>query len=104
MLLSPLLTPEPLLALIAGERVTALCAGRASLNAIVRGIDTWPTRPPRGLRLLTAGASPAPVSIERIETALGWEIAHGYGLSETSPVASFNMPDRERKPAGERPA
>ena len=32
------------------------------------------------------------------DDTLGYARIEGYGLSETSPVASFNHPDRERKP------
>jgi long-chain acyl-CoA synthetase len=51
------------------------------------------------LRLCVSGGSSLPLEILRqFETQFGCAILEGYGLSETSPVASFNHPDRERKP------
>jgi long-chain acyl-CoA synthetase len=51
------------------------------------------------LGLCVSGGSALPVELMRaFEDAFRCQILEGYGLSETSPVASFNHPDRERKP------
>ena len=51
------------------------------------------------LRLCASGGAAMPVEILRgFEEKFGCIILEGYGLSETSPVASFNHPDAERKP------
>jgi long-chain acyl-CoA synthetase len=51
------------------------------------------------LRLCASGGSAMPVELMRaFEESFGCQVLEGYGLSETSPVASFNHPERERKP------
>ena len=46
-----------------------------------------------------SGGAALPVEVLRsFESAFEVMVLEGYGLSETSPVASFNHPDRERKP------
>ncbi len=51
------------------------------------------------LRWCMAGGAPMPVEVMKaFEARFDVEILEGYGLSETSPVASFNMPGRPRKP------
>ena len=51
------------------------------------------------LRVCISGGASLPVEILRgFEEKFGCIILEGYGLSETSPVASFNLPDIERKP------
>ena len=51
------------------------------------------------LRTCVSGGAAMPVEVMRaFEDAFGCIVLEGYGLSETSPVACFNHPDRERKP------
>jgi long-chain acyl-CoA synthetase len=51
------------------------------------------------LRVCVSGGAALPVEVMRnFERSFGCSILEGYGLSETSPVASFNHPERERKP------
>jgi long-chain acyl-CoA synthetase len=51
------------------------------------------------LRTCVSGGAALPLEILReFETVFGCVILEGYGLSETSPVACFNHPDRARKP------
>jgi long-chain acyl-CoA synthetase len=53
----------------------------------------------RTLRLCVSGGAALAVELLRaFEDAFGCVILEGYGLSETSPVACFNHPGRERKP------
>lgn len=51
------------------------------------------------LRTCASGGASMPVEVmKKFEQKFGCDILEGYGLSETSPVASFNHPDAERKP------
>jgi long-chain acyl-CoA synthetase len=51
------------------------------------------------LQICVSGGAAMPVEVMRaFEERFGCQILEGYGLSETSPLASFNRRDRERKP------
>jgi long-chain acyl-CoA synthetase len=51
------------------------------------------------LRICMSGGAAMPAELMRaFEEKFDCIILEGYGLSETSPVASFNHPDKERKP------
>jgi long-chain acyl-CoA synthetase len=51
------------------------------------------------LDVCASGGAAMPVEVMRaFEERFGCAVLEGYGLSETSPVASFNRRDRERKP------
>src|ERR1039457_4523619 len=54
--------------------------------------------------VVTAGAPPAAVTIEKVEGELGWEVTHVYGLTETSPFISVcaPLPEHAALPSGER--
>jgi long-chain acyl-CoA synthetase len=51
------------------------------------------------LQICVSGGAAMPVEVMRaFEERFDCQILEGYGLSETSPLASFNRRDRERKP------
>ncbi len=51
------------------------------------------------LKLCASGGASLPVEVLRgVEKIYHVKVLEGYGLSETSPVASFNRPDRPTKP------
>jgi acyl-CoA synthetase (AMP-forming)/AMP-acid ligase II len=77
---------------VARERVTHLCAAPTVLIGIANGPEEARRRVPRNVRVITAGAPPAAATIERMESDLGWEVLHVYGLTETAPFISICEP------------
>src|SRR5213075_1504688 len=59
---------------------------------------------PKRIHVITAGAPPAPSTIQRVEGDLGWTITHVYGLTETAPFITVCelRPEHEALPAPER--
>jgi len=74
------------------ERVSHLCAAPTVLIAIANGPEDQRAGLRRGLKVFTAGAPPAAATIERLETELGWDVTHVYGLTETAPFISICEP------------
>ncbi|MGQ0698731.1 MAG: long-chain-fatty-acid--CoA ligase [Panacagrimonas sp.] len=74
------------------ENVTHLCAAPTVLIAIANGPEAQRKQVRRGVKVFTAGAPPAPTTIERMEGELGWHITQVYGLTETAPFISICEP------------
>jgi long-chain acyl-CoA synthetase len=96
--LIPRFDPGEALATIERDRVTVFEGVPTMYIALLnhQDRDTFDTS---SLRVCVSGGAALPVEVLRgFEAAFGCVILEGYGLSETSPVASFNHPERERKP------
>jgi fatty-acyl-CoA synthase len=75
--------------LAAIEGVTALCAAPTILIGLANAPEEIKSGTPRGVRVMTAGAPPAAVTIQRVEEGLGWTVTQIYGLTETSPAITI---------------
>ena len=79
---------EPVFRLIEEEGVTHLCGAPIVLNMLASAPER-PERMPRPVRAMTAGASPPAAVLARME-AMGVEVTHVYGLTETYGPAVVN--------------
>jgi long-chain acyl-CoA synthetase len=96
--LLPRFDPRQALQLIAGQRATVF-AGVPTMFSALLGAPDIADHDVSALRVCVSGGAAMPVEVLReFERVFGCKILEGYGLSETSPVASFNHPDAERKP------
>ncbi len=100
---------EEILKRVEQHGVTLMCGAPAVwasvLAAAEKRTETGREIPGRGLvRIVAAGAPPPSKTIARIERELGWEFMQIYGLTETSPILTFNKHRREwdSKPLEER--
>jgi len=89
--------PRQIFQLIKDENITMFCAAPTVLISIANAPEELKAGAPPGVRLFTAGAPPAPATIEMIERELGWELTHVYGLTETSPLITFCEPRPEHQ-------
>jgi acyl-[acyl-carrier-protein]-phospholipid O-acyltransferase/long-chain-fatty-acid--[acyl-carrier-protein] ligase len=86
-------------ALVQKHAVTVMLATPTFLRAYLRKAE-----PPqlRSLRLLITGAEKLPDELAKaFEARFGKAVLQGYGLTETSPVASVNLPDLKPTKPGE---
>src|ERR671910_1498857 len=96
--LLPRFDPGQALEILSGHRATVFAGVPTMYGALLAqpdkaGYDV------SALRVCVFGGAAMPVEVLRgFERTFGCKVLEGYGLSETSPVASFNHPDRERKP------
>jgi fatty-acyl-CoA synthase len=86
--------------------VTLMCGAPAVWNAVLDAAADWSGEVPGRdrVRIVCAGAPPPSRTIQRVREELGWEFTQIYGLTETSPLLTFNRarPGDEALPADEQ--
>ncbi|MEU6201000.1 long-chain fatty acid--CoA ligase [Streptomyces sp. NPDC047061] len=98
LVLVPRFTPVGVLPLLDELRVTVFEGVPTMYNALLHQPPSG-TGPEAGaLRVCVSGGAALPTEVlHAFEERFGCAVAEGYGLSETSPVATFNHLDRPRK-------
>ena len=97
--LIPRFDPHKAIEVIARDRVTVF-EGVPTMYSALLGVapDVAPDAT-ESLRVCVSGGASLPVQVlTDFERTFSATILEGYGLSETSPVACFNHPDRDCKP------
>jgi fatty-acyl-CoA synthase len=87
--------PAAVFQLIRDERITMLCAAPTVLIGLANAPAELKANVPNGVRVVTAGAPPAAVTIQRLEDGLGWTVTQVYGLTETAPFITVCEPRPE---------
>jgi long-chain acyl-CoA synthetase len=96
--LVPRFSPRAVLEVIERERVTVF-EGVPTMYAALLHHPERHASDVSSLRYCASGGAALPVDVlHGFEREFGCVVLEGYGLSETSPVACFNHPDRERVP------
>ena len=91
--LIPRFDPAEAIKVIGNEKVTIFMGVPTMYAAILNHPDS-DALDATSLRTCCSGGSAMPLEVMKaFEEKFGCMILEGYGLSETSPVASFNMPD-----------
>ena len=98
-------TPNPLesaknAALIERYKLTLLLAAPTFLRGYLRKVEPQQLR---SLRLIITGAEKLPLDLaEAFEQKFGKHVFEGYGLTETAPVVSVNLPEPQPRSPGEQ--
>ncbi|HET8536806.1 MAG TPA: AMP-binding protein, partial [Solirubrobacteraceae bacterium] len=96
--LIPRFDPVKALEIIQRDKVTVF-EGVPTMYAAILNVPDADSYDTSSLKICVSGGAALPVEVLRgFEEKFRCKVLEGYGLSETSPVASFNHPDRERKP------
>jgi long-chain acyl-CoA synthetase len=98
LVLIPRFEPASALALMRDEGVTLFAGVPTMYWAMLTSIHADGAEVPLALRTAVAGGASLPVEVLKdFEKTFSVPVLEGYGLSETSPVASFNQPGRVAK-------
>jgi long-chain acyl-CoA synthetase len=96
--LLPRFSPDRALEIIERDHVTSFAGVPTMYSALLHHPDRE-RYDVSSLDLCVSGGAAMPVEVLRgFDEAFGAKILEGYGLSETTGMGSFNLPDRERKP------